>query len=356
MLEVATEFTFLAPAAYAALRDDFRKEMAEYPPAPPFRVLDTCYNFTGLSRFSVSGVTLKFTGGTELELDVRQMMYFTNPSDMFSVGCLAFAAAPLPAFPVSIIGTLAQMSTEVVYDVRGGRVGFMPGSDDVAPALALASGGVTIPTTGTPVPSARGFHEYTVVVSYGTPAQQLPMALTTGLGISLVRCTTCRSGAPCDDLAFDPSRSSAFTPVPCGSPDCRSSCSGTTSTCPLMVPFLASAVVQGVLTLSPSASVHDFTFGCWTRDATVAPLVNSPALRNHYVVELAGVSLGGRDLPIPPAAVSATNATVLDTALSFTYLKPSVHGLLRDAFRREMALYPPAPPFGGLTGKPEVAL
>ncbi|XP_015693556.1 aspartyl protease family protein At5g10770-like [Oryza brachyantha] len=46
MLEVATEFTFLAPAAYAALRDEFRKAMAQYAAAPPFQVLDTCRRAT----------------------------------------------------------------------------------------------------------------------------------------------------------------------------------------------------------------------------------------------------------------------------------------------------------------------
>ncbi|XP_052159426.1 aspartyl protease AED1-like [Oryza glaberrima] len=128
LLEAATEFTFLAPAAYAALRDAFRNDMAPYPVAPPFRVLDTCYNLTGLSSVAVPTVALRFAGGTELELDVRQTMYFADPSSVFSsVACLAFAAAPLPAFPVSVIGTLAQRSTEVVYDVRGGRVGFIPG-------------------------------------------------------------------------------------------------------------------------------------------------------------------------------------------------------------------------------------
>uniref|UniRef100_J3MDI8 Peptidase A1 domain-containing protein n=1 Tax=Oryza brachyantha TaxID=4533 RepID=J3MDI8_ORYBR len=276
---------------------------------------------------------------------------------------------------------------------------------------------------------APGFHDYTVVVGYGTPAQQLPMGLTTGLGVSLVRCTPCGAGAPCDDLAFDPSRSYTFAPVPCGSPDCRSNCSSSASAswCPLTVPFLEGAVVRDVLTFTPSASVHDFTFGCvegssggpaitppsgaaglldLSRDSrslasrlaggtfsyclprsttshgflamgdddvpqnrrgrvtAVAPLVDCPALRNHYVVELAAVNLGGRDLPIPPAAASATNATVLDTAISYTYLKPSAYALLRDAFRRDMARYPAAPAGGGgdldtcynFTGQPEVAL
>uniref|UniRef100_A0A0E0LAV4 Peptidase A1 domain-containing protein n=1 Tax=Oryza punctata TaxID=4537 RepID=A0A0E0LAV4_ORYPU len=493
LLETATEFTFLAPAAYAALRDEFRKEMAPYPAAQPFRVLDTCYNLTGLSSFAVPAVALKFAGGTELELDVQQMMYFTDPSNMFSVGCLAFAAAPLPAFPVSVIGTLAQTSTEVVYDVRGGRPLPPPSSfafffffltsaihttpaatlegprislfaapmtfhgprhrkqsttssvdvshrdgrrlrslfaavqsgsnaaDAAAPAPAPVSSGVTIPATGTPTPvrGAPGFHDYTVVVSYGTPAQQLAMAFDTGLGISLVRCAACRPGAPCDDLAFDPSRSSTFAPVPCGSPDCRSGCSsGSTPACPLTFPFLSGAVVQDVLTLTPSASVDDFTFGCvegssggpaitpplgaaglldLSRDSrslasrlaadaggtfsyclplsttsshgflaigeadvphnrsarvtAVAPLVYDPDFPNHYVIDLAGVSLGGRDLPIPPSAATASaamNAMVLDTTLSYTYLKPSLYAVLRDAFRRDMARYPRAPAMGDL--------
>lgn len=122
ILELHTTFTYLKPKVYAALRDEFRKSMSQYPVAPPQGSLDTCYNFTALSSYSVPAVTLKFDGGAEFDLWIDEMMYFPEPGSYFSVGCLAFVAQDGGA----VIGSMAQMSTEVVYDVRGGKVGFVP--------------------------------------------------------------------------------------------------------------------------------------------------------------------------------------------------------------------------------------
>jgi len=122
ILELHTTFTYLKPQVYAVLRDEFRKSMSQYPVAPPLGSLDTCYNFTALNSFSVPAVTLKFDGGAEVDLWMDEMMYFHEPGNHFSVGCLAFVAQDGGA----VIGSMAQMSTEVVYDVRGGKVGFVP--------------------------------------------------------------------------------------------------------------------------------------------------------------------------------------------------------------------------------------
>uniref|UniRef100_R7VYW1 Xylanase inhibitor N-terminal domain-containing protein n=1 Tax=Aegilops tauschii TaxID=37682 RepID=R7VYW1_AEGTA len=53
------------------------------------------------------------------------MMYFSDPHNIFSVACLAFAPAPAYGSGVSVIGSLAQAYTEVVYDLREGKVGFV---------------------------------------------------------------------------------------------------------------------------------------------------------------------------------------------------------------------------------------
>ncbi|KAL6596619.1 hypothetical protein ACP70R_047262 [Stipagrostis hirtigluma subsp. patula] len=294
-------------------------------------------------------------------------------------------------------------------------------ADAASPAPGRAPGGlVTVPTNGTPVATAPGVQDYTVLVGYGTPAQQLPLALDTSLGISLLRCKPCASGASNCDPAFDHTRSSTFAQVPCGSPDCRTNCSG--SVCPLAPPFKRGTVVQDVLTLAPAAAVRDFAFGCvevgspgvkvaaglldLSRDSrslasrlaaspakapsfsyclplsrrshgflsvgagrpahrggdrVTAPLVRNPAFPNMYFVELTGISLGPDDLPIPPTAAMA-NTTAIDAVTSFTFLKPAVYAALRDAFRREMSRYPPAPAFQGLdtcynfTGLEEVGM
>ncbi|XP_039841677.1 aspartyl protease AED1-like [Panicum virgatum] len=125
-LEVGTSLTFFPPAIYSALRDEFRKQMSMYRPAPAYRMLDTCYNFTGLPGFEVPAVILEFEGGATLQPDVGQMLYFVD-GDHSSYVCLAFAALP-EDFPYAVIGNRAQQTVEVVYDVRGGKVGFVPGS------------------------------------------------------------------------------------------------------------------------------------------------------------------------------------------------------------------------------------
>ncbi|XP_039804922.1 aspartyl protease family protein At5g10770-like [Panicum virgatum] len=119
-LEVGTSFTFFPPAIYSALRDEFRKQMSMYRSAPPYRMLDTCYNFTGLHGFDGPVVILEFEGGATLQPDVHQLMYFVDGDDSFSHVCLAFAALP-EDFPYAVIGNWAQQTVEVLYDVRGGK-------------------------------------------------------------------------------------------------------------------------------------------------------------------------------------------------------------------------------------------
>ncbi|CAL5052569.1 unnamed protein product [Urochloa decumbens] len=133
LIDTATTFSYFVAPAYAALRDEFRRQMARYPVAapPPLELdfgLDTCYNFTGLDRVRIPIVSLEFAGGSSLGLIIEQVMYFTDPANYFSVACLAFGETnPANTFPVSVIGNLAQRSAEMVYDVQGGRLGFAQG-------------------------------------------------------------------------------------------------------------------------------------------------------------------------------------------------------------------------------------
>ncbi|KAK3132271.1 hypothetical protein QOZ80_6AG0518740 [Eleusine coracana subsp. coracana] len=283
-------------------------------------------------------------------------------------------------------------------------------ADVQAPAPAPSAGGVTLPTKGTPVAQAPGVQDYTVLVGYGTPAQTFPMGLETSLGLSLLRCKPCAAGSSSCDPAFDTTKSSTFTRVPCGSPNCRSSnCSGSSSVCPLPFSELRGEVVQDVLTLTPSSAgaVQDFTFGCvavsqpstrpvvgvldlsrdsrsvasrlatpgtpafsyclplargssrgflsiganrpnyGASDVQHAPLVLNPDFPNMYFIDLVGMSLGGKDIPIPPS-VNTAKTTALDVVAKFTHLNPAVYVPLRDAFREDMKEYPTAPPFHGL--------
>ncbi|KAF8703252.1 hypothetical protein HU200_032043 [Digitaria exilis] len=55
-LEVGASFTFFRPEIYGALRDEFRRQMSGYPMAPPYRMLDTCYNLTWLPGFEMPAI------------------------------------------------------------------------------------------------------------------------------------------------------------------------------------------------------------------------------------------------------------------------------------------------------------
>nr|XP_020198654.1 aspartyl protease family protein At5g10770-like [Aegilops tauschii subsp. strangulata] len=125
LVEVQTTFTYLKPRVYEYLRDLFRYAMSNYKVAPASGELDTCYDFTDMDAIGVPSITLSFEGGASLELGLEQMMYFSNPHNIFSVACLAFAPAPAYGSGASVIGSLAQAYTEVVYDLRGGKVGFV---------------------------------------------------------------------------------------------------------------------------------------------------------------------------------------------------------------------------------------
>ncbi|KAF7100827.1 hypothetical protein CFC21_102284 [Triticum aestivum] len=125
LVEVQTTFTYLKPKVYEYLRGLFRLWMISYKVAPSSGELDTCYDFTDMDAIGVPSITLSFEGGASLELGLEQMMYFSNPHNIFSVACLAFAPAPAYGSGVSVIGSLAQAYTEVVYDLRGGKVGFV---------------------------------------------------------------------------------------------------------------------------------------------------------------------------------------------------------------------------------------
>ena len=130
-LDVGTTFTMLAPEAYTTLRDAFRKEMSQYynnrsSPAG-FDGFDTCFNFTGLNELVIPLVQLKFSNGESLMIDGDQMLYYHDPAAApFTMACLAFSSLDADDVFSAVIGTYTLASTEVVYDVAGGKVGFIP--------------------------------------------------------------------------------------------------------------------------------------------------------------------------------------------------------------------------------------
>ncbi|KAJ1258737.1 hypothetical protein BS78_10G098600 [Paspalum vaginatum] len=118
IVDSGTVITELPPTAYQALRTAFRNEMKAYPPAAPVGKLDTCYNFDGFDQITVPTVTLTFSRGAAMDLDVSGILY---------AGCLAFTAAGQDG-DTGILGNVQQRTFEVLFDVGGGTVGFKPGA------------------------------------------------------------------------------------------------------------------------------------------------------------------------------------------------------------------------------------
>lgn len=121
IIDSGTVITTLVPSIYDAVRAEFMDQLAEYPPAPGFSILDTCFNMTGFSEVQVPGLKLVFDGGVEVEVDSSGVLYFVS-SDSSQV-CLAMAALN-SEYDTSIIGNYQQKNLRVIFDTSGSQVGF----------------------------------------------------------------------------------------------------------------------------------------------------------------------------------------------------------------------------------------
>ncbi|XP_054790967.1 aspartyl protease family protein At5g10770-like [Prosopis cineraria] len=123
VIDSGSEVTWLPPAAYSSLRDEFQRQMWRYPKADPVEVLDTCYNLRGYEVVHLPKVSLTFGGGVNVTLDASGILYVVSKEQ----ACLGFAANKVDGDEgddVVIIGNTQQKTLEVVYDVDGERIGF----------------------------------------------------------------------------------------------------------------------------------------------------------------------------------------------------------------------------------------
>ncbi|EER96754.1 hypothetical protein BDA96_02G216800 [Sorghum bicolor] len=121
IIDSGTVITSLVPSIYNAVKAEFLSQFAEYPQAPGFSILDTCFNMTGLREVQVPSLKLVFDGGVEVEVDSGGVLYFVS-SDSSQV-CLAMA--PLKSeYETNIIGNYQQKNLRVIFDTSGSQVGF----------------------------------------------------------------------------------------------------------------------------------------------------------------------------------------------------------------------------------------
>ena len=121
IIDSGTVITSLVPSIYNAVKAEFLSQLAEYPQAPGFSILDTCFNMTGLREVQVPSLKLVFDGGVEVEVDSGGVLYFVSRDS--SQVCLAMASLK-SEYETSIIGNYQQKNLRVIFDTSGSQVGF----------------------------------------------------------------------------------------------------------------------------------------------------------------------------------------------------------------------------------------
>ncbi|GJM99936.1 hypothetical protein PR202_ga17079 [Eleusine coracana subsp. coracana] len=247
--------------------------------------LDTCYNFTGHRNITVPKVSLTFSGGATIDLDV--------PSGVMVEDCLAFDGDSSDNVLFGVLGNVNQRTFEVLYDSGRGNIGYYstahggdkhgfvvvptssfepeavcstarvthqekngatvlaplvhrhgpcaPSSQSSTnkPSLAetlrrsraradyIVSRASSRGSSNVSVPIYLGTSvdslEYAITVGIGTPAVSQFILIDTGSDLSWVQCQPCNS-TRCykqKDPLFDPRKSSTYAPIPCHTDVCR---------------------------------------------------------------------------------------------------------------------------------------
>lgn len=252
-----------------------------------------------------------------------------------------------------------------------------------------------------------------------TGGQRLPgvkqtMVLDTASDVPWVQCAPCPV-PPCHpqtDVLYDPTKSGTSATFSCNSPTCRqlgpyaNGCFN--SQCQYRVQYPDGSSTMGtyisdVLTLTPTAVIGKFRFGCSHAERGIfsnktsgimalgggpqslvsqtagtygnvfsyclpppsyhgfftlgvprvmsSRFVVTPMLRNKqvptfYIVRLQAITVAGQRLNVPPTVFAA--GSVMDSRTIITRLPPTAYQALRSAFRDNMKMYRAAAPKGHL--------
>lgn len=88
-------------------------------------LMDTCYSFNGYEQIALPEIKFHFGEGTSTTTDVK----LSNNGILWMkddrVKCLAFSATE----SYSIIGNVQQRGMNVIYDLKGERIGFASNCD-----------------------------------------------------------------------------------------------------------------------------------------------------------------------------------------------------------------------------------
>ncbi|CAN6450769.1 unnamed protein product [Victoria cruziana] len=130
LVDSGTVITRLGPSLYKSVKDEFAKQAADFPSAPRFSILDTCFNLSGFSQVSIPTLYFHFIDDSDasgndvqVNVDASGIMYVAK-KDASQV-CLALASLR-SEHEFAIMGNYQQQNLRIIYDVEGSKVGFAP--------------------------------------------------------------------------------------------------------------------------------------------------------------------------------------------------------------------------------------
>ncbi|XP_062216638.1 aspartyl protease 25 [Phragmites australis] len=122
VIDSGTVITRWTAPVYAALREEFRRQVAAPSGYTSLGAFDTCFNTDEVAAGGAPTVTVHMDGGVDLTLPMENTLIHSSATPL---ACLAMAEAPQNVNAVvNVVANLQQQNVRVVFDVANSRVGF----------------------------------------------------------------------------------------------------------------------------------------------------------------------------------------------------------------------------------------
>ncbi|KAL6867258.1 hypothetical protein ACP4OV_015282 [Aristida adscensionis] len=122
VVDSGTVITRWTAPVYAALREEFRRQVAAPSGYTSLGAFDTCFNTDEVAAGGAPAVTVHMDGGVDLTLPMENTLIHSSATPL---ACLAMAEAPQNVNSVvNVLANLQQQNVRVVFDVANSRVGF----------------------------------------------------------------------------------------------------------------------------------------------------------------------------------------------------------------------------------------
>ncbi|KAJ1298466.1 hypothetical protein BS78_01G455900 [Paspalum vaginatum] len=122
VIDSGTVITRWTAPVYAALREEFRRQVAAPSGYTSLGAFDTCFNTDEVAAGGAPAVTVHMDGGVDLTLPMENTLIHSSATPL---ACLAMAEAPQNVNAVvNVLANLQQQNIRVVVDAASSRVGF----------------------------------------------------------------------------------------------------------------------------------------------------------------------------------------------------------------------------------------